>query len=426
MGSHLRQNTGSVGGFLAAPPLVSTATEGRFHVPYERNAFFTGRDALLDNLHKALTQNNAAALTQAIYGLGGVGKTQAAVEYAYRHFYDKPDYTTVFWVRAETTEEIQQGFVQIARSLKLLSEENNTPERAVPVVKAWLENPHNRGWLLVYDNADTPDLLRPFKCLRPQGTTLLTSRHHNFGVLGIAKPLNVNAWNQTDAIAFLCKRTGQEFAELSEEERNAVAQIADLLGGLPLALEQAGAYIVARDATFTVYCDEYQKRAAKLLREPKPETGDYRDHDTNEYRTVWTTWDLNFQAVQAEFPASAEILTFSAFLAPDPIPGELLIMGADHIGTATAVFVEQEGREWSTYDMLLEPLIRFSLVQKNSTTYTYMMHRLVQQVLRDRLDVPQRQVQSERVVHALYVAYPGHDFVGGGIVNACCHIGDSA
>lgn len=158
-------------------------------MPYKRNKFFTGRDELLNNLHLALKQDNAAALTQAIYGLGGVGKTQTAVEYAYRH---ERDYTAVFWVRAETAEEIQQGFVQIARSLNLLSEENNTPERAVPIVKTWLENPQHGGWLLVYDNADTPDLLHPFECLRPQGTTLLTSRHHYFGTLGIAKPLNVN------------------------------------------------------------------------------------------------------------------------------------------------------------------------------------------------------------------------------------------
>ena len=376
-------------------------------MPYQRNFYFTGRDALLADLHTALATDKKAALTQAIHGLGGVGKTQTAVEYAYRY---ADEYTNIFWVRAENKNEIQQGYMQMARSLGLLAEQDNTPDRAVLVVKEWLQSPQHRGWLLIYDNADTPKLLTDYRPLRPQGTTLLTSRHHNFGALGIRHPFSVPTWNTEEAVAFLRTRVGRETGALAESEQQAATQIAEMLGGLPLALEQAGAYIAEQDMEFASYMTVYQKRAQELLHESKPEIGDYRDRETNEYRTVWTTWDLNFQAVRAVSEASAEVLTFSAFLAPDAIPAELLLLGAEHIGAATTTYIEEKGREWSAYDALLTPLTRYSLVEKDRDAYVYTMHRLVQQVLRDHLSAEEQQEQAERVVQALYAAYPGSEF----------------
>lgn len=126
-------------------------------VPYDRNNFFTGREQVLTDLRQRLTQESTAALsqTQAISGLGGIGKTQTAVEYAYRY---AQDYQAVFWVRAETRTEIITEFVEIARRLELPQANAQDPMDVVNAVKRWLET--EKDWLVVFDNADTPKLVR--------------------------------------------------------------------------------------------------------------------------------------------------------------------------------------------------------------------------------------------------------------------------
>jgi hypothetical protein len=135
-----------------------------WNIPHERNPFFTGREQVLQTLRQALTRESAAALTQiqAISGLGGIGKTQTAVEYAY-HYRD--DYKAVFWVRAETETELGTGFAQIAQLLGLPELEEQDLDKTVQAVKHWLENHHD--WLLIFDNADRPELLKRFRPRNP-------------------------------------------------------------------------------------------------------------------------------------------------------------------------------------------------------------------------------------------------------------------
>lgn len=132
-----------------------TAASIPWNVPYERNPFFTGREDVLEFLHQQLRSSQTAAIsqTQAISGLGGVGKTQTAVEYAYRY---RQDYQAVFWIRAETKQELWTGFVEIARLLNLPQQAAQDSEETVQAVKRWLDN--YVGWLLIFDNADHPDV----------------------------------------------------------------------------------------------------------------------------------------------------------------------------------------------------------------------------------------------------------------------------
>src|SRR6267142_399363 len=203
-------------------------------VPHEPNPVFTGREAILKELRADLLKNGRQALS----GLGGIGKTQIAVEYAFRH---REDYSAVLWTFADTEQAISSGFSMMAQKLGLPEQESKEQAAVTDAVKHWLE--HNDGWLLVFDNADTPELAKRFLPEQGQGHILLTSRHRVFHALDIIQAREVDLLSAADSRQFLLRRTGQS-------ETRAVDDLAKELGYLPLALEQAAAYIMAKQASF--------------------------------------------------------------------------------------------------------------------------------------------------------------------------------
>jgi NB-ARC domain len=150
-----------------------------FNVPYERNPFFTGRNEKIKELRDSLVKNSAGALAQAISGLGGIGKTQIAIEYAYRY---RGDYDAVLWVDAETDSNLKSSFLEIATTLNLPGKDAKDINEVVNAVKRWLET--NSGWLIIYDNADSPELIKPYRPRNSMGHILLTSRAQVFQTLG--------------------------------------------------------------------------------------------------------------------------------------------------------------------------------------------------------------------------------------------------
>ena len=149
-----------------------------WNIPYPRNPFFTGRDDVLTHLH---TQFQAGQLTtlsqpQAISGLGGIGKTQIALEYAYHY---RQDYQALFWVRAESTEALNSSYNELATLLNLPQKDAQEQEAVVQAVKIWLRA--HQGWLLILDNANEPNLLPPFLPPTTDGHILLTTRTTDLG-----------------------------------------------------------------------------------------------------------------------------------------------------------------------------------------------------------------------------------------------------
>lgn len=366
------------------------------NLPFRRNEFFTGREQVLSNLRTALTTKRAAALTQAISGMGGIGKTQTALEYAYRY---GEHYRAIFWVKADSHLALTSGFIEIAALLNLPEKDAREADLAIRAALAWLE--HHSGWLLIFDNADAPELLKPFRPRTATGHVLLTSRAQLFDTLGIGKPLELEIMTPDEALRFLFTRTAR--AEPNQTEKTAAQDLATELGYLPLALEQAAAFILAKQARFQDYLASYGKQRLKLLQQARPVAGDYPE-------SVATTWAINFNEVEHASQAAADLLTLSAFLSPDRIPFELISTSRQKLGPAIEQALSEVEDDPLLLNQLLAPLMLYSLVRLDAEQQTYSLHRLVQEAVQSRLDEPSRRVWVERAVEALNQAFPYVEF----------------
>ena len=377
-----------------------------FHVPHNRNPFFTGRDAWLQRIRESLTSEGKTAISQvqAISGLGGVGKTQTAVEYCYRHYHDNQDYQFVFWIRSETEQELKSDLFDVARLLKLPFDES-APDTALPPLLQWFES--SDGWLLVFDNADTPDLVAPYLPRNNRGHVLITSRAQMFDSLGMARPLEMPPLSTEEAVAFLIARTGKEKA--SDDETDAARELSDELGGLPLALEQAAAYILQLRMPLRRYLELYRTQGVPLIEKKHPVAADYH-READVPPSVATTWLLNFEQVKKNSPAAADLLTVSSFLAPDEIPIRLIAQGAENLGENLSGAVGSGGDGEQVAGELIAELAQFSLAGFDPNGASFSVHRLVQRVARDQLDGPRRDEWLERCVEAINAAFPSVEF----------------
>jgi tetratricopeptide (TPR) repeat protein len=358
----------------------------------DRNPFFTGREGVLAQLQEALAKQGRAAMS----GLGGIGKTQTAVEYAHRHL---KEYDPIFWVSTASREDLLSGYVTIAGLLKLPESKDKDQTLAVEAVKRWLSS--HEGWLLILDNADRPDIVKPFLRAESTGHVLLTSRAQVFDTIGIVRPVELNEMSPAEARIFLLKRTGREYED--GHEPSAASELAAELGFLPLALEQASAYIVRNKSLFQDYLNSFRNRALELLNKHRPVAGDYRE-------SVQSTWSMNFCQLEKESEAAADLLRLSAFLSPDSIPLEFLATGAPELGNLLSAALVGVQEDPVVLDETLAPLTQFSLIHRQIENRSYSVHRLVQAVVRAELDPKTQRLWAERAVRALDRAFPNVEF----------------
>jgi tetratricopeptide (TPR) repeat protein len=288
-----------------------------WNVPYHPNPYFTGRDPLLAEVHARLTAPEAASRRVVLTGLGGMGKTQLAVEHAYRQ---RADYDLVWWMRSEQPTSLLGDYAALAVQPPLAADlrlSQDAPQEAVvQAVRTWLER--HRRWLLVFDNVEDPPTVTELLPRSATGHVVLTSQAET-GWEPLADPLPVEVLAPADAAGFLLARTG-EHGPVAEA---AATTLASTVGALPLALEQAAAYIVASGTiNLASYTELFATRALELLKRGQP-LG-YR-------HTVATTWSLAMQTLERPQPASVGLLTLAAFLAPDDLPEPLLAAHPDQL-----------------------------------------------------------------------------------------------
>jgi tetratricopeptide (TPR) repeat protein/transcriptional regulator with XRE-family HTH domain len=386
-----------------------TALAPRWHVPFPRNPFFTGREEILETLSTHLSLARMVALTRAyaLQGLGGVGKTQLALEYAYRHTLE---YSAVLWIEAETDETAISSLLRIAEVLQLSQRRETDQNRVIAAVQRWL-NSHS-GWLLIWDNLEDLDLLSRLLPSVRRGTFLLTTRRQALGVL--ASGVDVAPMAQQEGLLFVLRRAKVlapeaaeahilQFAAQLPGEYAAARELVTAMGGLPLALDQAGAYIEETGCGFAGYLQRYQQQHRSLLarRGEIPAA-----HPLSLVATI----ELVCQRVAQQNPGALELLRFCTFLSPDTIPEELLVTGAASVGPVLGPLVADVMR----LDGSLAVLRSLSLMQRQVGTHTLSLHRLVQVIVREALSEQEREEWQQRALHLFNSIFPA--FVSPGVM----------
>ena len=349
------------------PPVWSVPT---------RNADFTGRGATLERLRDKLAGGGmAVVLAQALYGLGGVGKTQVALEYAHRFM---ADYELVWWVPAERADEITMALAELADRMGLYVGEN-VVEAAEAALEALRRDTTGR-WLLIFDNADDPKELDPY-LPTGSGHVIITSRNQAWG--HSAEPLEVDVFTRQESVAHLIRH----LPRLSVAD---AAKVAAALGDLPLAIEQAGAWLEQTGMPAATYVDELATQAARILAMNRP--SDYPV-------SAVVTWNLSFQRLQERSPAAVRLLQLCAFFSPGPISMTLLY--SDEMIASLLPYDKTLNEKFMLGRVIME-ISRLALFKVYQGSNSVQIHRLVQAVIRSQM-TDEEQQKACHVVHDILV-----------------------
>ncbi|KAJ5290346.1 uncharacterized protein N7443_010599 [Penicillium atrosanguineum] len=289
-------------------------------MPFLENRYFTGRESMLEELkQKLFIQANTEKL--ALFGLGGIGKTQVALQLALwvkEYISD----CSIFWAPALSLESFKQVYWQIANELQI--HQNASDENVMELVQGHLNSDKAGKWLLVIDNADeiglVCDELDQYFPSSNKGVTLLTTRSREVAVSFARNDIiELQKMTTEEGIAFLTKIIGED--SLCGQE--SAMRLLEELNLLPLAIAQAAYYISRNDGTTTRYLELMHKTEEDRMRLA---SRDFRDK--TRYRkmpnAVTATWFISFNQVKSSDPSAAELLEFMSFLEPKAIPRSIL------------------------------------------------------------------------------------------------------
>lgn len=353
--------------------------------------FFTGRERELESLRKTFMAR-AGLVTQALTGLGGMGKTQTALAYAHRY---RAEYQTVFWAQAENREVLFGDMTRFASILQLPARDISEQQVIVGAVTRWLEA--NTNWLLILDNVNDLALVREVLPRQGNGHVLLTTQTR--ALAGVAQDAHLNELLPEDAQLLLLRRANllrqdAPLAEASTAQQEQARALAEELGSLPLALDQAGAYLGETGCGLAAYLELYRSQRTDLLR--------WRGDLASSHEAVATTWTLALKQLEQTTPAAIELLRLCAFLHPEAIPEDLFREGAEELPPA----LQEAARNGFRWNEVLAALRRFSLIERQGETQMLSVHRLVQAVLRDELPADEQRARAERVARLVNRAFP--------------------
>ncbi|WP_417905386.1 NB-ARC domain-containing protein [Candidatus Tisiphia endosymbiont of Micropterix aruncella] len=365
----VRNQEAIVSWFKQQKPITFPKNLTSWNIP-RQNHVFVGREKLLSDLYNKLHQNHTPEATSnlaisACAGLGGIGKTQLALQYVN---HTKHPYTFKVWLPAENVDYLYNKYVEFAKLLGY-TEAVYTKENIIAYVKQWLID--NPGWLLVFDNVNNYREIEPF-LPEAGGYVILTTRQRHWSTKFAILPIDI--MTEKEAIKTIKTLIQRDVAE----EQNAIKELVKILGYLPLALVQASAYIKQKHITIPEYLDLYKRYESELLAD-----NTFLDETTTYNYPVAITWNISLEAiirdtkVNNEPPIAIELLTVAAYLAPDKISREILLTWLQtaypHLSSPRLTLNKHIALLW-----------QYSMINYGDND-TIAIHRLVQAVLRHQL-----------------------------------------
>ena len=336
-----------------------------------RMVSFTGREEALDRLRRQLGSGASftAVLPQAVYGLGGVGKSALALEYAYRN---QHDYDVVWWIRAEQPDIANEDLAQLGKALGIPPESTSAPADATREALR-TGRPYAR-WLLIFDNADDPEVVRPLLPDTKTGHVLVTSRNPAWA--SGAEALEVDTFQRRESIAHLTRRVDN----LAEAEAD---QVAEVVGDLPLAVEIAAAWLAASGMGVPEYVEQLRTGQSPILDAP-----------------VVATWQIAIDKILTTQPAAVRLLQLFSFFGPEPIALDLVY--SDAMIEALLPLDHRLRNNKMMIGRYVQELGRYSLVKVfRGELSGIQVHRLIQQVVREDITDEAERLKLRGQVHTV-------------------------
>lgn len=345
-----------------------------------RNRNFTGRDDLLLKLRQGISTVTAVVpQPQALQGWGGVGKTHLAIEYAHRY---RSHYDLVWWIPADQRVLVPSALAALTPHLGLPPVSATGVEEAAEAVRRTLQSgvPYRR-WLLIFDNAEEPGQVEEF-IPRGPGHVLITSRNPKWE--DHFETLQVDVFTRDESVAFLKKRLRREVPY------GDASRLAEQLGDLPLALEQAGALQYETGMSVDEYLEQLNEQASRLLG---------ANRAPGYPLSMTAAWKVSVTLLQDRLPEAITVLRSCAFFGPEPIPRDVFRRSNKAVVPRLSAILSDP----ILLATALSELRRFALARIEPTTRTIQVHRLVQALLRD--DLPEEDQREVR--HGVHVLLSG-------------------
>ncbi|KAJ5827894.1 hypothetical protein N7447_004657 [Penicillium robsamsonii] len=393
-------------------------------VPFRRDPDFVSRDTLLGRIHEKLS---VPASRMALVGVGGVGKSQLAIEYCYR-LRDLSPKTWVFWVHASNAARFEQSFRDIADQAKIPGRQDPTAN-IFQLVESWLRDRKRVKWLLVLDNVDDDGFLRQPSTMgqlgppigqtstsikpllehlprSPNGSIIITSRNKEVAlrIVDYEDVLEIKPMNRPQALKLLQRKLGR-LAETPD-----ILTLVEELEFMPLAIVQAAGYIVHRAPCCSVsqYLEKFRKsdrEATKLLYH---EAGHlYRDWEAK--NSILVTWQISFDYIRQTRPSATDLLSLMSFFDCQGVSEDLLRVPRERDNEDTDSTSESNTDDEFNNDVTTLRDFSFISVGENTTVFT--MHRLVQLTVRVWLETNgQIERWKEEFITRLYQTFPTGEY----------------
>jgi tetratricopeptide (TPR) repeat protein len=335
-------------------------------LPFGRNKEFVGRQSQLDRLITILHTEDTTEDCQraALVGLGGVGKTQIALEIAFQIQKLSPEYS-LFWVRASDRTSFETAYRQIGQQLKIPGLDDDKAD-VKELVRAALSLERSGKWIMIVDNADDFELLytradastesralHEYLPCSPLGAILFTTRDRE-AATKYAGPNVIVIEEMDDGESRVLLKTSLQNKRLVEDE-DGTTKLLKLLVNLPLAIMQAAAYLNAKGATIAEYLRIYEESSDSVIKLLSKDFEDRRRYPGLK-NPVATTWLISFEQIRLRDPLAADYMAFISCINDQDIPGDLLppaprLQKAEAIGTLKAFGFIKKRLRGESYDM---------------------------------------------------------------------------